>query len=102
MCTTDDSTWGHANADDKTTATATWTAPMSNEGDLTFRASVVQQNSGGTSIFYTGLMSEDLVYNGPENPTFAPTTTANSGSVRASLVITMVTLFTIAIIGRFL
>jgi len=67
-------------------------------GTLAFQASVVQENVGGVSIFYENIMSDDITYNGPTG--MAPTTEGGAGMVRSSLLVTVISLFTMALVTR--
>lgn len=93
QCSAAGDAWTHSNRDDKTSVTATWTAPDSDMGTIAFQATIVQENVGGVSIFYQDIMSEELVYNGPTN---APGTTSGGGAavmVRNSLLVIASVLF---------
>ncbi|KAK6166008.1 hypothetical protein SNE40_022801 [Patella caerulea] len=41
-CTSDSDTWTHSNSTNKREGSANWTAPSTNMGDITFRATIVQ------------------------------------------------------------
>lgn len=100
QCSAAGDAWTHSDRTDKTSVTATWTAPDSDMGTIAFQATIVQEFSqaGGVSIFYQNIMSEDLVYNGPTGmtPTNAPGTTSGGGAavmVRSSLLVIASVLF---------
>ncbi|XP_072023784.1 putative defense protein 3 [Amphiura filiformis] len=66
-------TWTHSSNADKTTVTIEWTAPGTFEGDMAFRATVVQ---GPAQTYWENVLSTIITYDGP---TIIPTTEKETG-----------------------
>ncbi|XP_072018182.1 putative defense protein Hdd11 [Amphiura filiformis] len=70
-----DTTWGHSNADHKLVASAMWSPPKWDNGEIQFVATVVQ---GPNIVYWMDVKSDIVVYMGPSRP---PTTMESGQTV---------------------